>query len=203
MDGKVTGWWRPVGDQPRITEGVRSERQKHEGRGSHPPGSERSDDRLGFRSVDAFWINRSDIRIRNWYIMVVDRRRRTVSSAVHPVATPSSAAEPRGSGGFVEEGGRMVRLHILFRHDCSLFASFIALSRPRKTFLYRLPKCLPIGEWGEGKVDWSDHCIGAFSFLMIIYHCMWELWKKYISANILRIINVYKNSYKMIFIRII
>ena len=58
-----------------------------------------------------------------------------------PATTPSFAAEPRGSGGSVKEGGRMVRLHTLFRHDCLLLASFIALSRPRKTFLYRLPKC--------------------------------------------------------------
>lgn len=107
MDRKVTGWWRPVGDHPRITEGVWSERGRNtRGEGSHPPGSERSDDRLGFRSVDAFWINRSDIRIRNWYIMVVDRRRRTVSSAVHPLPP---LLRPRNRGGqadsWKKEGG--------------------------------------------------------------------------------------------------
>lgn len=178
MSRKVTGCWRPVGDHPRITEGVWSERQKHEGSGqSHPPGSERSDDRLGFRSVDAFWINRSDIRIRNWYIMVVDRRRRTVFLDCPPVTTPSSAAEPRGLGGFVKEGGRMVRLHILFKHDCSLFASFIALSRPRKTFLYRLPRCPFIREGGEGKVGWS-HCIVAVSLcLERFYLLLYMMWR--------------------------
>lgn len=101
----------PVGAHPGITEGRGGgcPRRETETRGwAEPPfsGSERSDDRLGFRSVDAFWINRSDIRIRNWYIMVVVRRRRTVSSAVPP---PPTRLWPRNRGGqadpWKKEGG--------------------------------------------------------------------------------------------------
>lgn len=139
---------------------VRSERQKHRRGGEYgiyPSGSERSDDRLGFRSVDAFWINRSETLeygidiLWSWTAVAAGRFLGRPPVVLSPSPPPLlRAAEPRGSGESVKEGGRMVRLHILFRHDRSPFASFIALSRPRKTFLYRLPKCPFTREGGGG-----------------------------------------------------